>query len=317
MAEETKFEHIKIEWPTLKDDNGNVIREGTIDGNYGVISINRPDRLNALTEQTVAEISKALRIMELDHSIRAVVLRGTKNYTKKPAFSAGADLAAMVDPRLKMNVPMHMSMAMRIRHREYDELAQFSKPLIAAVDGFALGGGFELVLTCDIVIASDRAIFGTPEIHRGIFSANGGVTRLAERIGLNRALRVGYFGEQFDAKTMLDWGLVTWMVPAGDEFENLVHEKAKWLGDAPTTALFIIKKCVKFGTRYPQLGIMMEQLGFGVNSASFDSKEGVAAFNRKVRCPVCNGKGKMEDGSTCQNCGGAKRIKDTPHFKGM
>lgn len=317
MAEETKFEHVKIEWPTLKDDDGNVIREGTIDGNYGVISINRPDRLNALTEQTVAEISKALRIMEFDHSIRAVVLRGTKDYTKKPAFSAGADLAAMVDPRLKMNVPMHMSMAMRIRHREYDELEQFSKPLIAAVDGFALGGGFELVLTCDIVIASDRAIFGTPEIHRGIFSANGGVTRLAERIGLNRALRVGYFGEQFDAKTMHDWGLVTWMAPAGEEFEKLIHEKAKWLGDAPTTALFIIKKCVKFGTRYPQLGIMMEQLGFGVNSASFDSKEGIAAFNRKVRCPVCNGKGKMEDGSTCQNCGGAKRIKDTPHFKGL
>ena len=76
-----------------------------------------------------------------------------------------------------MNVPMHMSVAMRIRHRDYDELEQFSKPLIAAVDGFALGGGFELVLTCDIVVASDRAIFGTPEIHRGIFSANGGKNR--------------------------------------------------------------------------------------------------------------------------------------------
>ncbi len=317
MTEEAKFEHIKIDWPPLKDEEGNVIREGTIDGNYAVISINRPDRLNALTEQTVAEISRALRIMEMDGSIRAVVLRGTKDFTKKPAFSAGADLAAMVDPRLKMNVPMHMSMAMRIRHREYDEMEQFSKPLIAAVDGFALGGGFEIVLTCDIVIASDRAIFGTPEIHRGIFSSNGGVTRLTERIGLNRALRVGYFGEQFDAKIMLDWGLVTWMAPAGEEFEKLVHEKAKWLSDAPTTALFIIKKCVKFGTRYPQLGIMMEQLGFGVNSASFDSKEGIAAFNRKVRCPVCNGKGKMEDGSACKNCGGRKRIKDTPHFKGL
>ncbi|MFX0018062.1 MAG: enoyl-CoA hydratase-related protein [Promethearchaeota archaeon] len=317
MTEEAKFEHIKIDWPTLKDDEGNIIRKGTIDGNYAVISINRPDRLNALTEQTVAEISRALRILQLDLSVRAVVLRGTKDFTKKPAFSAGADLAAMVDPRLKMNVPMHMSMAMRTRHRDYDEMEQFSKPLIAAVDGFALGGGLELVLACDVVIASDRAIFGTPEIHRGIFPANGGITRLAARIGLNRALRVAYFGEQFDSKTMLDWGLVSWMAPAGEEFEKLVHEKAKWLGDAPTTALFIIKKCVKFGTRYPQLGLIMEQLGFGINSASFDSKEGVAAFNRRVRCPVCNGKGKMEDGSTCENCGGRKRIKDTPHFKGL
>jgi enoyl-CoA hydratase/carnithine racemase len=317
MSEEPKFEHIKIDWPTVKDEEGNVTREGTIDGNYAVISINRPDRLNALTEQTVAEISKALRIMQLDGSVRAVVLRGTKEITKKPAFSAGADLAAMVDPRLKMNVPMHMSMAMRTRHRDYDEIEQFSKPLIAAVDGFALGGGLELVLVSDIVIASDRATFGVPEVHRGIFPANGGVTRLASRVGLNRALRMAYFGEQFDAETMIDWGLVSWMAPAGEEFEKLVHEKAKWLGDAATTALFIIKKCVKFGTRYPQLGLMMEQLGFGVNSASFDSKEGVAAFNRKVRCPVCGGKGKMEDGSECPNCRGRKRIKDTPHFKGI
>ncbi len=317
MAEEVKFEHLKIDWPTLKDEKGNVIREGTIDGNYAVISINRPDRLNALTEQTVNEISRALRVMELDESVRAVVLRGTKEITKKPAFSAGADLGAMVDKRLRMNVPMHMSMAMRIRHRDYDELEQFSKPLIAAVDGFALGGGLELVLACDIVLASDRAIFGTPEIHRGIFPANGGVTRLAERIGVNRAMQVAYFGEQFDAKTMLDWGLVNWMAPAGDEFEKLIHEKAKWLGDAPTTALFIIKKCIKFGTRNIQLGLMMEQFGFGINSASFDSKEGISAFNRRVRCPVCGGKGKMEDGSECKNCGGRKRIKDTPHFKGL
>jgi enoyl-CoA hydratase len=317
MTEEPKFEHIKIDWPTTKDDDGNVIREGTVEGNYAVISINRPDRLNALTEQTVAEISQALRILQLDGSVRAVVLRGTKDFTKKPAFSAGADLAAMVDPRLKMNVPMHMSMAMRTRHRDYDEIEQFSKPLIAAVDGFALGGGLELVLASDIVIASDRASFGVPEVHRGIFPANGGVTRLAARIGLNRALRMAYFGEQFDARTMMEWGLVSWMAPAGEDFEKLVHEKAKWLGDAATTALFVIKKCVKFGTRYPQLGLIMEQMGFGINSASFDSKEGVAAFNRKVRCPICGGKGKMEDGSECPNCKGRKRIKDTPHFKGI
>jgi enoyl-CoA hydratase/carnithine racemase len=317
MVEEPKFEHIKIEWPTAQDEQGNIIRKGTVDGNYAVIVLNRPDRLNALTEQTVAEISQALRILQLDGSVRAVVLRGTKEFTKKPAFSAGADLAAMVDPRLKMNVPMHMSMAMRTRHRDYDEMEQFSKPLIAAIDGFALGGGLELVLACDIVIASDRAIFGVPEVHRGIFPANGGVTRLAPRVGLNRALRMAFFGEQFDAKTMMEWGLVSWMAPAGDEFEKLVHEKAKWLGDAATTALFVIKKCVKFGTRYPQLGLIMEQLGFGINSASFDSKEGVAAFNRKVRCPVCGGKGKMEDDSICPNCKGSKRIKDTPHFKGI
>jgi enoyl-CoA hydratase/carnithine racemase len=315
MTEE--FETLKIDWPTATDEQGNVIREGTIDGNYAVISLNRPDRLNALTEQVTGEIARALRILELDMSVRAVVIRGTKDFTKKPAFSAGADLAAAFSKNLKPNVAWHMAQAMRNRHRDYDEFEQFNKPLIAAVDGFALGGGLEIVLCCDIVIASDRSLFGVPEINRGIFPANGGVTRLAARVGLNRAMRMAMFGEHFDPKTMMEWGLVTWMAPAGEEFEKLVHEKAKWLGDAPTTALFVIKKCVKFGTRYIQLGLMMEQLGFGVNQVSEDAKEGILAFNRKVKCPVCGGKGKMEDGSTCENCKGRRKVKDVPHFKGI
>ena len=310
-------EHLKIEWPTKTDEQGAVIRQGTVDGNYAVISINRPDRLNALTEQTVSEISQALRIMELDGSVRAVVLRGTKDFTKKPAFSAGADLAAAFHKELKPNIPMHMSIAMRVRHRDYDEIEQFSKPLIAAVDGFALGGGCELVLACDIVIVSDRSRLGLPEINRGILPANGGVTRMAERIGVNRALKMCMFGEPIDAQTAYDWGLASWIAPAGEEFEKLVHEKAKWLGAAPTTSLFIIKKCVKFGTRYKELGLMMEQLGFGVNSASFDSKEGILAFNRKVKCPKCGGKGKFEDGTQCPNCGGRRKVKDVPRFKGI
>ncbi len=312
-----EFGHIKIEWPTKVDDQGEVLREGTIDGNYAVISINRPDRLNALTEQTVSEISRALRMMETDDSVRAVVLRGTKDFTKKPAFSAGADLAAAFSPGLKPNVTWHMALAMRIRHREYDELEQFAKPLIAAVDGFALGGGCELVLCCDLVIVSDRSKLGFPEIHRGIFPANGGVTRMAERIGTNRALQMAMTGDPIDAQTALDWGLANWIAPAGEEFEKLVHEKAKWFGDAPTTALFVIKKCVKFGTRNIQLGTIMEQMGFGINQVSFDAKEGIMAFNRKVKCPKCDGKGKFEDGTQCDMCGGRRKIKDSPHFKGM
>jgi len=313
----TEFETLKIEWPTKVNDKGEVLREGTIDGNYAVISINRPDRLNALTDQVLSEISQALRMMETDSSVRAVVIRGTKEITKKPAFSAGADLAAAFNPDLRPNIPMHMSIAMRIKHREYDEFEKFPKPLIAAVDGFALGGGCEITLCCDIVIATDRALFGLPEINRGIFPANGGITRMAARIGINRALKMAMFGEHIDAKTMLDWGYVSWMAPAGEAFEKLVHEKAKWLGEAPTTALYIIKNVVKFGTRYPELGCMMEQFGFGVNSASFDTKEGIMAFNRKVKCPKCGGKGKFEDGTKCDNCGGRRKIKDSPHFKGV
>jgi len=311
-----KLEHVKVELPKIIDENGEVTREGSIDGNYAVIIMNRPDRLNALTEQTVSEITAALREMELDASIRAVVLRGTKDFTKKPAFSAGADLSAGFGPGLKPNIPWHMSLAMRIRHRDYDELEQFSKPLIAAVDGFALGGGCELTLCCDIVIATERSLFGLPEIQRGIIPANGGVTRMAARIGINRALKMGMFGEPVDAKTMEDWGYVSWVAPAGDEFETLVHEKAKWLGNAATSALFVIKKCIKFGTRSEQLGLMMEQMGFGLNAVASDVKEGIIAFNRRIKCPECKGKGKFEDGTKCPKCGGQRKIKDTPHFKG-
>jgi len=312
-----EYEHIKVELPTEYDKDGNVVRQGTVDGNYAIIILNRPDRLNALTEQTVSEITHALRGFEIDSSVRAVVIRGTKDFTKKPAFSAGADLAAAFSKGLNPGIPMHMSQAMRNRHRDYDEIEQFSKPLLAAVDGFALGGGFEIVLCCDAVIVSDRSKLGLPEINRGIFPANGGVTRLARIVGLNRAMKVAMFGEPIDGQTAVDWGIASWIAPAGDEFEKLVEEKAKWLGDAATTALFVIKKCVKFGTRNIQLGTIMEQMGFGINSASFDSKEGIVAFNRKVKCPKCKGKGKFEDGTQCDNCGGRRKIKDTPHFKGI
>ncbi|TFF90491.1 MAG: hypothetical protein EU548_02760 [Promethearchaeota archaeon] len=321
MSEYEGFEHIKLELPTAVDEQGNVTREGTIDGNYAVISINRPNRLNALTEQTVSEIAQALRIMETDQSVRAAVLRGTKDFTKKPAFSAGADLAAAFSPGLKPNVTWHMALAMRIRHRDYDEIEQFSKPLIAAVDGFALGGGCELVLCCDIVIVSDRSKLGLPEVNRGILPANGGVTRMAARVGLGRALQIAMLGDPIDGQTAVDWGLANFIAPAGEEFEKLVEEKAKWFGEAATSALFVIKKCVKFGTRYEQLGLMMEQLGFGLNSASFDSKEGILAFNRrvKVECPDCKGAKTDAEGNKCKTCRGRGKIKvkDTPHYKGM
>ncbi len=274
MAEEKKFEHIKIDWPTTKEG-------GTIDGNYAVIFLNRPDKLNALQVQTVQEVYEALEMMEIDNDIRCVVLRGTKEYTKKPAFSSGADLSAPMPPQLKMNVPIHMTHAMYMRHKYYDLIEEFAKPLIGAVDGYAFGGGCELALCCDIIIASKRSQFGFPEIVRGIFPANGGTQRMIRHIGLNRAMKMLYFGERETAETMYEWGFVTYLVD-DDKFEEFVHEKAKWLGNAATTALMVIKRAAKFGTQVPlKIGLQFEQLGFGVNSASSDVKEGINAFLRR------------------------------------
>ena len=159
MSVENQFKHIKIE----------KIKEG----NYAIISINRPDKLNALQDLTLKEIADALEPMALDPDVRCVVLRGTKDFTKKPAFSAGADLAAPLAPDVKFRNLMHQCHNKYRRHRYYDLIEEFPKIIIAAVDGFALGGGLELVLVCDIVIASKRSTFGFPEIKRGIFPADG------------------------------------------------------------------------------------------------------------------------------------------------
>ncbi len=268
MSEEKEFDHIKV--------------ERVEEGNYAVISINRPDKLNALQVKTVKEVYEALESFEMDSDVRCVVLRGTKDYTKKPAFSSGADLSASFGPGVKPNIPVHMAIAMQMRHRYYDLIEQFPKPLIAAVDGYALGGGCELTLVCDLVIATKRSFFGFPEIKRGIFPANGGTQRMAQHIGVARTMKMIYFGERVDADKMYEWGYVSFLAEEGEEFENLVDEKATELGNSATTSLTVIKKCVKFGTQASiPIGLQFEQLGFGVNSAAADVKEGIKAFLRR------------------------------------
>jgi enoyl-CoA hydratase/3-hydroxyacyl-CoA dehydrogenase len=265
---ETKFEHVAVE----------KIEEG----NYAVISINRPDKLNALTTQTLREIYEAMEQYEADSSVRCIVLRGTKNITKKPAFSAGADLSSPMGKGLKFNVPVHWTISMQKKHRYYSLIEQFPKPVIGAVDGYAFGGGCELSLVCDILIATKRSFFGFPEIRRGIFPGNGGTQRMARRIGLNRTLNMIYFGERVSAEKMYEWGHISYLCSEGEEFENLIHEKASWLGHAATTSLLAIKKAVKFGTQVPiDIGIQFEMLGFGVNASSPDVNEGIKAFLQK------------------------------------
>jgi len=269
-----EYSHIKVKVP--KSEGGN------IEGNYAVISLNRPDKLNAITLKTLREIVNALESMELNSNIRCVVLRGTKNYTKKPSFSTGADLSNPFEPGIKPNIPIHMTYAITLLHTCFDLIEKFPKPLICAVDGFALGGGCELSLACDIVIASKRSTFGFAEILRGIFPSGGGTQRIVRNLGFARSLEMLYFGKRYSAEEMFKWGYVSFIAKEGEEFENLVHEKAKELGNSATTSLSVIKKCLKFGTQVPiSIGLQFEQLGFGVNSAASDVQEGIKAFLRK------------------------------------
>jgi enoyl-CoA hydratase/3-hydroxyacyl-CoA dehydrogenase len=267
MAEEKKFEHIVI--------------EKVAEGNYAVISLNRPDKLNALTAQTCREVADALESMELDQDVRCVVIRGTKNVTKKAAFSSGADLTAPYPKQLKPNVPMHMDWAMFDRHRSYTRIEAFPKPLIAAVDGYAFGGGCELTLVCDLVIASKRSFFGFPEIVRGIFPANGGTQRMARHIGLGRTKWMIFTGERISAEDMYDWGYVSKLVD-DDKFEEEVHKLASRIGKGATTAYYVIKKAMNYGTQVPHyIGVNFETLGFAVNSQASDVAEGINAFIKR------------------------------------
>ena len=270
-----EFEHLKVE-----------MRE---DGNYAVISINRPDKLNALQTRTLKEIAGALEPMEMNDNIRCVVIRGTKDFTKKPAFSAGADLSSAPLPNMDPKNPRHRSHAMHVKHKYYNLIEAFHKPIIAAVDGFALGGGLELVLVCDIVIATNRSVFGLPEVNRGIFPANGGTQRLVRSLGLMQVKKMMFFGDHYTAKQMNDLGFVAFLV-SEEKFEEIVHEKASWLGNAATNSLFVIKKCVQYGSQVPlNVGLQFEQFGYGVNSQSKDVNEGITAFFEK-RKPVFQGR---------------------------
>lgn len=280
MSEEKIYEHILVEYPKKFDKDGNLIREG-IDGNYAVISINRPDKLNAIQHKTIKEIAEALEDFELDPDVRCVVLRGTKDYTKKPSFSTGADLSAPMDPRIKPNIPAHMTLLIHQYHRCFDSMESFPKPLIAAVDGYALGGGTELCLVCDMTISSKRSVFGFTEIQRGIFPSAGGTQRMIRHIGLARTTQMLYLGEHHSAEQMFQWGLINFLVDA-NEFEEKVHELAKRIGNSATTSLMVIKKALRYGTQVPlNIGLQFEQLGFGVNSASQDVAEGIRAFLRR------------------------------------
>ncbi len=175
-----------------------------------LISLNRPKALNALSKELLIGLGNLLSALNEDDQTRVVILTGNQR-----AFSAGADIKEMPDE----GIPMF---AEAKRLRAWKTIENFKKPLIAAVNGYALGGGCELTLLCDIVVAGENARFGMPEIKIAAFPGDGGTQRLPRLIGKTRAMMMILTGEYINAQTALDWGLALEVVPIQNTIERAV-----------------------------------------------------------------------------------------------
>jgi len=242
------------------------------DGLVGILTINRPKSLNALNPATVREIGDCVEAVRQDNTIRCLIITGAGDR----AFVAGADISAMVSMSAIEGKAFstHGLNVMR-------SLETLPIPVIAAVNGFALGGGTELALSCDLIIAADKAKFGQPEINLGIIPGFGGTQRLARRIGLPRAREFIYSGDMLDAETASRYGLVNKVVPLAD-LRTEAKALAQKLATKPPIAIQQAKEAINAGIDMDlDNGCRFENEAFALTFATDDKKEGMTAFLEK------------------------------------
>jgi enoyl-CoA hydratase len=239
-------------------------------GRVGIIAFNRPKALNALCDSLVAELGSALDEMEGDPEIGAIILTGSEK-----AFAAGADIKEMKD---RTFVDAYRSDFIT---RGWERIAQCRKPVVAAVAGYALGGGCEMAMMCDIILAADNAKFGQPEITLGVLPGAGGTQRLTRLIGKSKAMEMCLTGRTMDAVEAERSGLVARVVPASQLMEEAVKLAERIAGMSAPIAL-MVKECVNraYETTLAE-GIRFERRLFHAAFATDDQKEGMAAFAEK------------------------------------
>lgn len=233
------------------------------------IVLNRPHRLNAFNEVLMEELSDVIDTAEKDQSIRCVVVTGEGDR----AFSAGADLTMF--PKA---TPVKAEEFSRSGQKLFGKIEEMSKPVIAAINGFALGGGLELALACDLRVAAEHAELGNTEILRGVIPGWGGTQRLVRIVGLAKAKEMIMLGNMLKAEEALKMGLVHKVVHY-EKLREEVKELAKKLSDGPPIALKYAKYALNFGTQVPlDAGLRLEAGLLGLVFSTEDLKEGVEAF---------------------------------------
>ena len=238
-------------------------------GKVGVIRLNRPQALNALNTQLHRDLTLALDGFEADANITCVIITGSEK-----AFAAGADIKEMVGKS-------YMDAFMGNFAADWDRVARMRKPVIAAVAGFALGGGCELAMHCDIVIAADNAKFGQPEIKLGVIPGIGGTQRLAHAVGKAKAMDLCLSGRMMDAAEAERAGLVSRIVPLASLMDEAL-KTADTIASMSLPALMLAKEAINraFETTLAE-GIRFERRAFHSLFATADQKEGMAAFIEK------------------------------------
>lgn len=242
------------------------------------ITINRPEARNALNRDTWLELSEAFKLTEEDENIKVLVITGAG----EKAFVAGADVRALKERSAIQTLTGE-------NQKILNELESLTKPVIAAVNGFALGGGCELAMACDIRVASENARFGQPELNLGILPGAGGTQRLSRLVGLGKAKELVFTGEIIDAYEAERIGLVNRVVPVDRLLPEVYEMAAKMIRKGPV-ALKLAKIVMNAGAATDlQSGILMERLAQSFIFSTEDRLEGISAFLEK-RQPEFRGK---------------------------
>jgi enoyl-CoA hydratase len=245
-------------------------------GKVGLITLNRPKALNALNSTVLEELVHAAKAFDASAGVGAIVITGSEK-----AFAAGADIKEMQD---KSYIDMYMADFFA----GWEELTRIRKPIVAAVAGYALGGGCELAMMCDFIIAADTAKFGQPEITLGVMPGMGGSQRLTRFVGKSKAMEMCLTGRMMDSAEAERCGLVSRVVPAGELIEEALKTAGK-IADLSVPAVMMTKEAVNraYETTLSE-GLRFERRVFHSMFALDDQKEGMAAFADKRRAQFRN-----------------------------
>ena len=249
---------------------GEFIKTEIVDGKVGIIRLDRPDALNALCGQLMDELSAALDVFEDDEKIGCMIITGNEK-----AFAAGADIKEM---QSKSFSDVYVG---NMLTKNWERLMTCRKPVIAAVAGYALGGGCELAMMCDILLAADNAKFGQPEIKIGTLPGVGGTQRLTRLIGKPKAMEMCLTGRMIGAEEAVQAGLAARVVPL-DKLMDEALEAAKTIADMSLPAVMMVKEAVNraYETTLAE-GLHFERRLFHASFATADQKEGMQAFIEK------------------------------------